>query len=136
MLSSTSPASGSAVIRSACILLGAAAFLLQGSSVGHHLLVEHSRCAAHGELTHGVEAHGHAEPSAEAEQRQAFEGRSDETHEHCAWSADRRDAFARVAATETVGESVEGVHGFFPARLVEPSSRLRFRVAPKNSPPA
>jgi hypothetical protein len=125
------------MIRSACALAVLALGLLQGSSGGHMLLVEHTRCAEHGEWIHGG---GHDRTAGEPVQSDpvSFEHRrtSEEAHEHCAMSAERRDAASRVADASFVA-LLDGT----PYRLlIEPtafvSSADRFRVAPKTSPPA
>jgi hypothetical protein len=96
------------MIRRACVLASILGLFLQGSTGGHMLLVEHSRCVEHGELVHNSEAHAHVSAA----------------HPH----AD----LAAVHATHN-GDSVHdvGVTDAFVAPLA-----ARFRIAPKNSPPA
>ena len=101
------------------------------------LLVEHTKCAEHGELAHG--AHGHpGELGADA--GQALRSTSDRgleaSHDHCSLATNRRDA-----VTPIDGASVAGVLTILaPDRLeieVAPSEIApRYRLAPKNSPPA
>jgi hypothetical protein len=116
-----------------------ASFLL-GSNGAHLLLVEHSRCAEHGEMVHYGEGHhheasGHLEPGSPA-----LHGTPDdlpeEAHEHCALSAEHRPALIAI------GDSQWSVHvcqvrvDFAPVTALVTTDSTRFRVAPKNSPPA
>jgi hypothetical protein len=104
------------------------------------LLVEHTRCAEHGELAHIGDAHGH-EPSEQtagkpAGVHQSPEDPSEEAHEHCALSANRRDALtpadgARVSPVPSRDASERPL--LAPLHADESG---RFRVAPKTSPPA
>jgi len=106
------PILGSPIIRGACLLIGSLAVLLQGSSGGHMLLVEHTQCAEHGELVHNGGAH-HREARKDAEaDSPGFYGTSDdrpeEAHEHCALSADHRHALINIRGSERatrVGEA-------------------------------
>lgn len=128
------------MIRPACTLFGMLALLLQGSSGGHMLLVEHTRCAEHGDLVHGDEAHRHAaaEPGETHElalEAYPTEG-SSEAHGHCALCADRRDAPAVVSEATLIASVPRALEPAL-ARVATPgSSTQRFRLAPKNSPPA
>ena len=124
-----------------CARLTIVALLVVGSRSGHLLLVAHTRCAEHGELVHGGQVHHRAlpepwtgsSPSAEPDHRPVESGE----HEHCALSGDRREV-----ATEIGGAAVATA----PLRAKRAEERVgreravetcaRFRVAPKNSPPA
>jgi hypothetical protein len=128
------------MIRRACALAGLLALFLQGSNGGHMLLVEHSRCAEHGELVHTGEAHHH-DASAHVETGgPAFENVSDDAseaaHEHCALMADRRDALAAVVEAQVSSCRIEAAEGVRPPEPFALVADKRFRVAPKNSPPA
>ena len=131
---------GSAMIRRACALAGIFALFLQGSSGGHMLLVEHTRCAEHGELVHDGKAHHHEGASHAHSSLAAFQGASeeasDEAHEHCALTVDRRDALAVIAEAQSSAPVVEREPLFTFTRQVVPFETGRFRIAPKNSPPA
>lgn len=104
------------------------------------LLVEHTRCAEHGELVHTGDAHGH-EPGEQATGKPAgvhrrSEDRSAEAHEHCALSTDRRDALASAdGARVSPVPSRDASERLLLAPLHADESG-RFRVAPKTSPPA
>ncbi len=109
------------------------------------LLVEHTRCAEHGELVHDARGHDSlnhqraAVPHAAADVA-GFEGAggdaSDPAHEHCAPLADRHDATVAIASVEVPSPLLlPTLDGPFTATAVLPRES-RFRVAPKNSPPA
>jgi hypothetical protein len=131
-----------AVMRRACALLALFALFLQGSSGGHVLLVEHTRCAEHGELVHGQPAHLHvatAHEEAEAKGptfKKHAPASEEEPHGHCALCADRRDAVAEVDAPQL---RLGFARITAPLLTEDPALVLqsrRFRIAPKNSPPA
>ena len=128
------------MIRRACALAGLLALLLQGTTGGHMLLVEHTRCAEHGELVHDGDRHHHDTVAHATEDAPAFESSSDESstsaHEHCALTADRRDALVTTAESQVCGlVAVVVEERVFEQPLVL-AKAPRFRVAPKNSPPA
>jgi len=116
------------------------ALLLQGSSAGHMLLVEHARCAEHGEWTHESGHHVQA-PRLQAEGT-ALEGvpptphENEASHEHCTVATERRDGVAGQAFVPVDRSPVEtqdpdriaGALGLF-------DSTPRLRLAPKSSPP-
>lgn len=122
------------------MLLGLVALLLPGSGAGHMLLVEHVRCAAHGELLHAGEAarhelgdHALGEPAGVHGSSQDLSG---EGHEHCAPSADRRDALAPIGCAEVHPVPPRDAPASPPLAMLRADESGRFRVAPKNSPPA
>lgn len=130
----------SLMVRDICVLVSLAALILQGSSGGHVLLVEHTRCAEHGELVHGGDAHDRAAGEHAHSETATLDGLpdpdSDEAHDHCVVSADRRDAVVSFVDAETcihVAELLDDCT-LISAAIV-PSTPL-FRVAPKSSPPA
>jgi hypothetical protein len=128
------------MIRSACAFMGLLTLLVQGSSGGHMLLVEHTRCAEHGEWVHGHAAHHHA-----VGERAKTDGPSwdrspaagqEKAHEHCTVSADRRDAVSRLADASLIAR-IDGTPDREPVLPTRHISKIeRFRIAPKNSPPA
>ncbi|MDH3817234.1 MAG: hypothetical protein OES21_01390 [Myxococcales bacterium] len=128
------------MILSACVLAGLLARLLQGSTGGHMLLVEHTRCAEHGELVHRGDSHAHINSKRARADAAALEGTpsqgSDPAHHHCALSVDRRGAVAAIVSPELFTQALKVVQGLVltDAQLV--TGAARFRVAPKNSPPA
>lgn len=127
------------MIRRACALAGLLAVILQGSAGGHMLLVEHTRCAEHGDLVHGDAAHHHSSSRGEATAA-TLEGHgehdSDAAHEHCALMADRRDAVVAPGSAQltTIASNAFDCAAPFQERLL--SEQARFRIAPKTSPPA
>jgi len=104
------------------------------------LLVEHTRCVEHGELVHDAEAHHHGGPSQRQSGLPLFRGASEdgahETHEHCALTADRRDALPLIVGAQASAPVAEVEQSFTLTHPFIPFESRRFRVAPKNSPPA
>jgi len=127
------------MIRRACVLAGLLALFLQGSSGGHMLLVEHTRCAEHGELVHNADPHRHvaAEHSHGAV---SVHGAPDEgtgqTHDHCALSVNRRDSLVSVGTPLVTPRAFEAPDSVAIADVRVVTHCARFRIAPKNSPPA
>jgi hypothetical protein len=140
MLRATRHLPGSTMIRGACALGGLIALLLQGSSGGHMLLVEHTRCAEHGELVHVDEGHHHPGAWRVETDGAAFLGTSnegsDEAHEHCAPVVDREDGLLHVTAAQCSPSLAGPDQPAMSTRAPAPVDRRRFRIAPKNSPPA
>ena len=115
------------------------ALFLQGSSGGHMLLVEHARCVEHGELVHNGEAHHVAAEQSHAKSP-AIHGTPDvgteEAHDHCSVSADRRDALVSIADAQPSAQVTVAAADIAPLQAFVVAGTARFRVAPKNSPPA
>jgi len=128
------------MIRRACVLAGLLALLLQGSTGGHMLLVEHTRCAEHGDLVHRGDSHEHVDSEHAHADVAALEGTPSEgsgkTHDHCALSVDRRGAVATIVSPELLTQALEVAQGFVPTDTQVVTGTARFRIAPKNSPPA
>jgi len=128
------------MIRRACVLAGILVLFLQGSSGGHLLLVEHGRCAEHGELVHNGEAHDHVASEHGHTDSVAVHGMpdagADEAHEHCSASADRRDALVSLVEAQLSARVNEAPQGSTRPNAFIVADTARFRVAPKNSPPA
>lgn len=128
------------MIRRACALAALLVLMLQGSSGGHLILVEHTRCAEHGDLVHGDGAHHRATAEAADAHGPVLESPlaqgSGDAHEHCVLSADRRDALAAVCEASLFADATRTPEPF-EARVTDlGSGPERFRLAPKNSPPA
>jgi hypothetical protein len=128
------------MIRRACGLLGVIALLLQGSEGGHMLLVEHTRCAEHGELVHAADGHEHASADEAAAEHSAFQAAAelgDEAgHGHCSHASERRDAAADVPTSHALAlRRVASISSLREASAFPTLARL-YRTAPKNSPPA
>ncbi len=114
----------------------------QGLVLGHYALVEHTRCAEHGELVHvggHADAHG-TEHGAGAAADVASdlittgEAAHDESHEHCATCSERRKVIcapAPIVATVSVRVDPSST----PVVQVFGASRAVYWIAPKTSPP-
>ena len=128
------------MIRRVCALAALLALFLQGSSGGHMLLVEHTRCAEHGDLVHGGDGHGHDASTHVETDGLAFErapeGPSDDAHEHCALSVDRRDANLSIVEARVAPSRIERSPNAMPDETPALVTTKRFHIAPKNSPPA
>jgi hypothetical protein len=128
------------MIRRTCALAALLALFVQGSNGGHMLLVQHTRCAAHGELVHAGPAHEHAatEPplAVSAEVRGTPDVGSTDAHEHCSVSSNRRDALVAMVDTEPSEPLCEASQDAALCGAIAVSRTPRFRIAPKNSPPA
>lgn len=128
------------MIRRACVLAGMLGLFLQGSTGGHMLLVEHLRCVEHGELVHNSQAHAHVSAAHRDADLAAVhatrDGDSDQAHEHCALSFDRRDALTSVDPAPLSAPPVDAVVGVVLTDAFIAPTAARFRIAPKNSPPA
>ena len=127
------------MIRRTCLLLAVAGLFLQSSQGGHMLLVEHTRCAEHGDLVHG-EAHEHGVAGQVSVKGRAFESGPESSveaaHEHCSHASERRDAVADVSESDLV-ELRALTHATENTALLALSERIPlYRTAPKNSPPA
>ncbi len=127
------------MIRGACALIALLALVLQGSSGGHMLLVEHSRCVAHGELVHGG-AHQHEAGQDRHAESAVLHGVPDvgshEAHDHCSVLTDRRDSVVLIGRADAgirVAEAQDELSVL--RRLIAPSTSS-LRLAPKTSPPA
>ncbi|MDH3655652.1 MAG: hypothetical protein OEN21_15395 [Myxococcales bacterium] len=127
------------MIRGACALTTLLALLLQGSSGGHMLLVEHGRCAAHGELVHGG-AHQHEAGQDRHAESAVLHGvpdaDSNEAHDHCLVLTDRRDALVSIADAGTDIRVLEMLGELSRLGAEITSSTCQLQLAPKTSPPA
>ena len=121
-----------------CVILGLLALFLQGSSGGHMLLVEHAKCAEHGELIHRANGHGFDTATEPARSlRSTSERESEASHDHCLLAAERRDAVKPVAdAWVAIMLTTDAPNCLQVVDSALPENAPRFRVAPKNSPPA
>ena len=128
------------MIRRFCVLGALLALVLQGSTGGHMLLVEHSRCAEHGELVHGHASRDLAADTGEQARGPAFETRheqgADEGHVHCALSANQRDVLAVIVEAQLCPRVAETSEHLVVERADLSPQAKPFRIAPKNSPPA
>ncbi len=127
------------MIRGACALTALLALVLLGSSGGHMLLVEHSRCAEHGELVHGAAHHHGAGANRQAESAMLHgspDAGSEEAHDHCSALTDRRDALVSIADTGPGIRVLEMQRELSLPGTEIASSTSQLQLAPKTSPPA
>jgi hypothetical protein len=120
------------------LLLGLFCAYSQVSSTLHWLLVEHARCADHGEWVHVAEEHHahEAEDATPASPSVAAAERDAHGHDHCQFLVDARSLtpVSRPEAlipspTESLGPDLIG-----PSDCSLPVAL--YRLAPKTSPPA
>ena len=126
------------MIRRVCVLAGMLALFLQGSSAGHMLLVEHARCTEHGELVHSDGEHvatDHTHANAPAVHGTP-DPDSEEAHDHCTASLDRRGGIVAVVAPLVSTGAVQTSNELAPGNALVIPTAAQFRIAPKNSPPA
>ncbi len=101
------------------------------------LLVEHTKCAEHGELVH--DAHGHP-VDLTADVDRSLRGTSDPereaSHDHCSLATERRDAVTPIVDAWVTGLRTIDASDRFQMEEAWFENAPRFRVAPKNSPPA
>jgi hypothetical protein len=125
--------------RSIVALASVAALQVAGSL--HYVLIEHVRCAAHGELTHGEPDHaGDAHHAAAAtshdhETAHAIAAeRAAHGHDHCPVATERREDVAVSACDQWVEPAA-----FIVERLLDATTRASrdapLLYAPKTSPP-
>jgi hypothetical protein len=104
------------------------------------LLVEHTRCAEHGELVHGGDAHDHVSGEHAHSKAATLSGLpdagSDEAHDHCSVSANRGDAAVSFVDSKAWIRFAGLLHDPTLTSAVIVPSTPRFRIAPKGSPPA
>jgi hypothetical protein len=118
-------------------VLALALLSAQLGAAAHFAVVRHEVCAEHGELVHpdgGV--HAAAPRGASAfPALTASEARGGHGHDHCVVVGTRRQALAASRAEFTCLERDDG-RVLPSAALAPPPCEARFRLAPKQSPPA
>lgn len=130
----------SLVFRRSNVAISLLALVIQVSSAGHPLFVEHVPCAEHGHLIHGSAHHGDNVwgPLIEAQAvRPTSNSDGSSGCEHCGIAVERKDTAAPHAPFEL--SDTPRLADATPAPVsvtIVLSGPLRFRVAPKNSPPA
>ncbi|MEM9727110.1 MAG: hypothetical protein AAF997_00895 [Myxococcota bacterium] len=114
--------------------------MLQVSSAAHLWLIDHVRCLEHGELIHGSahRAEGLPRTLTEAEAFLPSRGsRGSHNCEHCSVAAERKDAVALDSPSEVADAPRLAFVTTTPVAIGDARpGPLRFRIAPKNSPPA
>jgi hypothetical protein len=121
------------------VLLGVLCVFSQLSSVVHWALVEHVRCAEHGDWVHADEEHAGADlatPAARQVSLVASEALDEHAHDHCEFLSERHEltlapaAFGLLQAPAALASSPG-------ASAAEASgSGALYALAPKTSPPA
>jgi hypothetical protein len=120
--------------------LAVALVLAQGASLAHFALVKHAICPLHGELIHPdsephaapvVSAANRAEPALFGSEQDGDASRDD----HCGVVGHRREVALTAVTTAVLADAAPAANA--PVGLAwAPTSETRFRVAPKQSPPA
>jgi len=101
------------------------------------LLVEHTKCSEHGALVH--DAHGH-QVDLDTDAGRSLRGtslpKSEASHDHCSCATERRDAVAPIVDAWATDLLTIDVPDRFKIAQARSENTPRFRLAPKNSPPA
>ena len=102
------------------------------------LLVEHTKCAEHGELVHDGHAHRADAPSRTDRSWQSHSTpQSEASHDHCSLASDRRHAVPPIVGAGVTGLlEIDATSRFEAVGVASWDTFKRFRLAPKNSPPA
>lgn len=102
------------------------------------LLVEHTKCAEHGELVHDEHAHrADASSCIDSSWQSHSTPQTEASHDHCSLATDRRHAaLPIVSAWVTSVLELDATNRFDAVDVASWSTFPRFRLAPKNSPPA
>jgi hypothetical protein len=120
----------------ACVAVVCIAMQLLGAA--HGALVEHVRCAEHGELVHadGVESHAAPRVGSESAGEQVSGAGESHPHEHCSFFAEqRRPALVGPASTLVAAEALHATRLPVVAPA-NPGGKAVYELAPKTSPPA
>jgi hypothetical protein len=120
------------------VLLGILCVFSQLSSVVHWALVEHVRCAEHGDWVHADGEHGGADlatPAAPQVSLVSSEAGDEHAHDHCQFLSERRElTLASVAfGTLQAPSSLAPPAGTLAAEASAPGAI--YELAPKTSPP-
>ena len=119
--------------------LAVALVAAQGASLAHFAIVKHAICPLHGELIHpGSEAHRSAKAHATRPPGPALFGSDQDgnaaQHDHCAVVGHRREVALPSVSSALLRHDVRPVTT--PRTLAwAPTSDVRHRLAPKQSPP-
>jgi hypothetical protein len=119
------------------LLLGLLCMVSQLSGELHWALVEHQRCADHGEWIHEGDHHHAGSEEAAAPAPLSVTSPDDDAHDHdhCQVLTDRRElGLAPSATTPLEAPAAHAVTGLERATPVVAASAL-YRLAPKTSPP-
>jgi hypothetical protein len=119
--------------------LAVALVAAQGASLAHFAIVKHAICPLHGELIHpGSEAHRSAKAHATRPPRPALFGSDQDgdaaRDDHCGVVGYRREVALPTISSAILPEDVRPVGTPMTLAWV-PTSDVRHRLAPKQSPP-
>jgi hypothetical protein len=122
--------------------MGLACLLSHTSTAVHMVLVEHVRCAEHGEWVHADEARAERPPGersargVEALRVESRSGAEDHDHDHCWLLSERHGASLAPASQAVVGTPERSGSLDVSAHDSNRPARLVYAFAPKTSPPA
>ena len=127
------------LLRGVALTVGFVCLVAQFAAALHTLLVQHVRCAEHGEWVHVDEGHGPTihvgrETPVEAAALRSSSSAEDHDHEHCLACAERK-LVLRWPALSGVRSPVARRALVSNRRVWRTSSRI-YGFAPKSSPPA
>jgi hypothetical protein len=128
--------------RAALRALGVAIALLlvagQLSALGHLGLVQHARCAEHGELVHAKPAHDNVLPARGAESSVTASDQEALAHEHCDYVGRVREQLGIAAARCAILADRDPTPSVIdPLASDTPTAqRAPLAIAPKQSPPS
>ena len=120
--------------------LAVALVAAQGASLAHFALVKHAICPLHGELIHpDADRHGSAAVHPSNGRDAALYGSADESDafhdDHCGVVGHRREVALPTVSSAILPDDVR--LAVTPLELAAaPTTETRFRLAPKQSPPA
>lgn len=119
------------------LLVGVFCVFSQFSGAMHWALVEHARCAEHGDWVHPDDEHGVTEPSeSESAPVSVVASTGDQHgHDHCQFLADRRELPLPPLTFEALNEPPARVSVFEGRTQAALGSGTIYELAPKTSPP-
>jgi hypothetical protein len=135
------PVGRRALLRPFMVVAAWVCLLTQLSALTHFLIVEHVRCAEHGELIHAHDAHHSAPLNEHTEQvsrSQQFTASGDSDvhdHDHCLVSAERREASPGECFLPELKARQKQLHVPDAAPTHAMIAVSIYAFAPKTSPP-
>jgi hypothetical protein len=116
----------------------------QLAGVVHFALVQHARCAEHGELVHADQLSANASDaisqrrplSSSAYESDARAATEHAQHDHCAGTSERRGYAVLLSRLVVRVPQVQRAREFHARDVFDPLARERWLLAPKSSPPA
>jgi hypothetical protein len=120
------------------VALGSLCLVAQLSDAAHMLLVEHVRCAEHGELTHAPESHARLQGETHRAGGPIVTpgaALADDEHDHCLICSDRRKLALVLPAVPVVHAPGAGQAVARPGYVAWIPAQRTYSFAPKTSPP-